>query len=65
MEIGLKHFTGKSGCILAPVMAAILLSTSATADSYYVGIAFGTHKFDTDINTSKGGVLHVSWQADK
>ena len=60
MEIGVKHFTGKSGCILAPVMAAILLSTSATADSYYGGITFGTHKFDTDINTSKDGVLNGS-----
>ena len=62
MEIGLKHFTGKSGCILAPVMAAILLPTSATADSYYGGITFDTHthKFDTDINTSKGGVLNGS-----
>ena len=60
MEIGLKHFTGNSGCILAPVMAAILLSTSATANSYYVGITFGTHKFDTDINTSKDGVLNGS-----
>lgn len=60
MEIGVKHFTGKSGCILAPVMAAIPLSTSATADSYYGGITFGTHKFDTDINTSKDGVLNGS-----
>ena len=60
MEIGVKHFTGKSGCILAPVMAAILLSTSATADSYYGGITVGTHKFDTDINTSKDGVLNGS-----
>ena len=41
-------------------MAAILLSTSATADSYYGGITFGTHKFDTDIKTSKDGVLNGS-----
>ena len=58
VEIGLKHFTGKSGCILAPVMAAILLSTSAAADSYYGGITFGNHSFDTDIRTKKDGVLN-------
>ena len=59
VEIGLKHFTGKSGCILAPVMAAILLSTSAAADSYYGGITFGNHSFDTNIRTNKDGVLNA------
>ena len=60
VEIGLKHFTGKSGCILAPVMAAILLSTSAAADSYYGGITFGNHSFDTNIRTNKDGVLNAA-----
>jgi len=40
-------------------MAAILLSTSAAAASYYGGITFGNHSFDTNIRTNKDGVLNA------